>query len=110
MHKEDITISNHLDILGAVVKTPTTGVSTSGKACSPVNCRGKMKQCPYGYQKKDGCEICKCNDPCNPPGKVNIISLLYTNICAFIRLNFVHVINDVSLIKKLMEHLPHVVM
>jgi len=20
-------------------------------------------------KKKDGCEICKCNDPCNPPGK-----------------------------------------
>ncbi|CAF0824528.1 unnamed protein product, partial [Rotaria sordida] len=41
----------------------------SPKACSPVKCSGKPKQCAYGYQKKDGCEICRCNDPCNPPGK-----------------------------------------
>ena len=41
-----------------------------GKLCKPVNCGGKMKTCPYGYHKQDGCEICKCLDPCNPPGKV----------------------------------------
>ena len=67
--------------LGAVVKTPVAVsvspaaktpvvVSATGKACSPVNCHGKVKKCAYGYQKKDGCEICKCDDPCNPIGKV----------------------------------------
>ncbi|UJR36198.1 hypothetical protein I4U23_028931 [Adineta vaga] len=39
------------------------------KVCKPVKCSGKTKVCPYGFQKLDGCEICKCNDPCNPPGK-----------------------------------------
>jgi len=35
------------------------------KACSPVQCpAGKPKQCAYGYEKKDGCKICKCHDPC----------------------------------------------
>jgi hypothetical protein len=53
------------------VKTPTGGVSNIGKVCGPVKCPGgKSKVCAYGYQKKDGCEICKCNDPCNPAGKV----------------------------------------
>jgi uncharacterized lipoprotein YbaY len=47
----------------------------SPKTCSPVNCKEHVKTCPYGYQKKDGCEICKCNDPCNPPGKVRGLSL-----------------------------------
>jgi len=39
------------------------------KVCGLVKCPGGPKKCPYGYQKKDGCEICRCNDPCNPPGK-----------------------------------------
>ncbi|CAF0950038.1 unnamed protein product [Rotaria sp. Silwood1] len=44
------------------------------KECGPVKCPGnKPKQCAYGYQKTlDGCEICKCNDPCNPPGKAKL--------------------------------------
>lgn len=57
--------------LGAPGNSPTAVGSNMGKACGPVKCPGnKPKKCPYGYQKKDGCEICKCNDPCNPPGKV----------------------------------------
>ncbi|UJR09900.1 hypothetical protein I4U23_014122 [Adineta vaga] len=40
-----------------------------GKSCEPVKCMGKLKKCQYGYQKRDGCEICKCDDPCNPDGK-----------------------------------------
>jgi hypothetical protein len=41
------------------------------KSCPPVKCAGgKSTQCAYGYQKKDGCEICRCDDPCNPSGKV----------------------------------------
>ncbi len=47
------------------------------KICKPVDCKGKIKKCPYGYQKHDGCEICKCYDPCNPPGKV-VHSHLYS--------------------------------
>ncbi|CAF0785497.1 unnamed protein product [Adineta ricciae] len=39
------------------------------KVCGPVKCPGKSRVCPYGFQKLDGCEICKCHDPCNPPGK-----------------------------------------
>lgn len=38
--------------------------------CEPVDCGGRMKQCPYGYEKQNGCEICKCYDPCHPSGKV----------------------------------------
>jgi len=52
--------------------TSTTKASDK-KVCAPVKCPGKPKVCAYGYQKKDGCEICKCNDPCNPPGKVIIL-------------------------------------
>ncbi|CAF0923944.1 unnamed protein product [Rotaria sp. Silwood1] len=46
----------------------------SSKPCPPVKCPGnKPKQCSYGYQKTlDGCEICKCNDPCNPAGKAKL--------------------------------------
>jgi hypothetical protein len=55
--------------LGVPAKSPTILPGNAGKACGPVKCP-KPKTCPYGYQKKDGCEICKCNDPCNPPGKV----------------------------------------
>jgi len=40
-----------------------------GKTCRPVDCGGKVKHCQYGYRKQDGCEICKCHDPCNPPGR-----------------------------------------
>ncbi|CAF4315156.1 unnamed protein product, partial [Adineta steineri] len=52
-----ITLAFIYAIESAVFKTPV--------ACSPVKCPGgKPKTCPYGYQKaKDGCDICKCNDP-----------------------------------------------
>jgi len=40
-----------------------------GEKCVPVQCHGKPKNCRYGYEKKDGCEICKCFDPCKPSGK-----------------------------------------
>jgi len=33
----------------------------SGKACSPVKC---STPCEFGHEKKDGCEICECRDPC----------------------------------------------
>jgi len=39
------------------------------KICAPLKCPIRRKICPYGYQKKDGCETCRCNDPCNPSGK-----------------------------------------
>jgi uncharacterized lipoprotein YbaY len=40
------------------------------KECEPVHCPANRKMCPYGFQKnKDGCEICKCYDPCHPLGK-----------------------------------------
>ena len=55
--------------VGGSSTTDTTNPSNK-KKCGPVKCPGKPKQCPYGYQKNlDGCEICKCNDPCNPTGK-----------------------------------------
>jgi len=31
------------------------------KDCSPVKC---TTACEYGHEKKDGCETCKCRDPC----------------------------------------------
>jgi uncharacterized lipoprotein YbaY len=52
-----------------------TVIRTNDKICGPVKCPGEPKICPYGYQKKDGCEICRCHDPCNPPGKVNHLVL-----------------------------------
>jgi hypothetical protein len=58
--------------VGGSSGTSVTGTS-GNKVCGPVNCRGKPKTCPYGYQKHDGCEICKCSDPCNPSGKVIIL-------------------------------------
>jgi hypothetical protein len=101
-------------LLGAVVNNPKAISSNIGKACGPVKCPGKPKVCPYGYQKKDGCEICKCNDPCNPPGKVVItnsfIPSLNIDMPVFISLYFVDLINDVLLKRKLMEHLELVVM
>jgi len=33
------------------------------KSCVPMQCP-KPKKCQYGWQKKNGCEICKCYDPC----------------------------------------------
>jgi hypothetical protein len=90
--------------LGAAVK----GTSVSGKACPPVNCRRKTKTCPYGYQKKDGCDICKCSDPCNPIGTVtNYFCILSHNIDVYvlIRPEFAELINDVVSKRKLMEHL-----
>ncbi|CAF2981569.1 unnamed protein product [Rotaria socialis] len=51
------------------LRSATDVGSKTAKACAPVKCPGKPKSCPYGYQKKDGCEICRCSDPCNPPGK-----------------------------------------
>ncbi|CAF3543163.1 unnamed protein product [Adineta steineri] len=56
----------------AVIRVGGSASSTKAsdqKVCAPVKCSGTTKTCPYGYQKLDGCEICKCNDPCNPPGK-----------------------------------------
>jgi len=44
----------------------------AGKVCGPVKCPGATKTCPYGYEKMNGCEICRCHDPCNPSGKVRI--------------------------------------
>ena len=46
-------------------------IRVNSKTCGPVKCL-TPKTCPYGYEKKDGCEICRCHDPCNPPGKVGI--------------------------------------
>ncbi len=57
--------------VGGSTSTSTTKLIDK-KVCKPVKCPGKPKECAYGYQKKDGCEICRCNDPCNPPGKVII--------------------------------------
>ncbi|UJR36199.1 hypothetical protein I4U23_028932 [Adineta vaga] len=56
-------------IESAAVKKP---VAAGEKGCAPVNCHGKTKTCPYGYQKKNGCDICKCHDPCNPQGKAKL--------------------------------------
>ncbi|CAF0785479.1 unnamed protein product [Adineta ricciae] len=47
-------------------------VAAGAKGCAPVKCHGKTKTCPYGYEKKNGCEICKCHDPCNPQGKSRV--------------------------------------
>ena len=56
--------------LGAPAKDSPILPGAVRKVCAPVKCP-KPKTCAYGYQKTlDGCEICKCNDPCNPPGKV----------------------------------------
>jgi len=48
--------------------------NVGNKTCAPVKCRdNKPKKCAYGYQKnKNGCEICKCDDPCNPRGKAKL--------------------------------------
>ena len=54
--------------LGATDRKP---VAAGAKGCAPVNCHGKTKTCPYGFEKKNGCEICKCHDPCIPQGKVS---------------------------------------
>ena len=65
-----------LIVVGGASSTSKGPTKPNGpKTCSPVNCQGKEKTCPYGYQKKDGCEICRCNDPCNPPGKVRTLLL-----------------------------------
>jgi hypothetical protein len=56
-----------------IVSVGGSSSGTDNKVCGPVKCPGKPKKCPYGYQKHDGCEICRCNDPCNPPGKVFIL-------------------------------------
>lgn len=46
-----------------------TSKKTGTKPCPSLACP-HARTCPYGYQKnKDGCTICTCNDPCNPPGK-----------------------------------------
>jgi uncharacterized lipoprotein YbaY len=48
-----------------VIDIVVVRVGTNGKPCLPVQCPSeKPKTCAYGYQKKDGCEICKCHDPC----------------------------------------------
>jgi hypothetical protein len=61
--------------LGVDLKSDTT--DSINKTCKPVDCKGKIKKCPYGYEKtKDGCEICKCHDPCNQSGKVPIFVLV----------------------------------
>ena len=52
-------------------------IQTNNKVCGPVKCPLEAKICPYGYQKKNGCEICRCHDPCNPPGKVIIYFEIY---------------------------------
>ncbi len=72
-----------------------------------MKCSGEAKMCPYGYQKKDGCEICRCHDPCNPPGKVIIYFQIYIFNDEFflISLYFVDLRNDVLSIKNPMEHL-----
>jgi len=55
---------------GSTKENSTIKTGSKRDECAPVKCPGdKPKQCPYGYHKKDGCEICKCNDPCNSPGK-----------------------------------------
>lgn len=37
--------------------------------CPPMFCRNSKPLCPYGFLIENGCEICKCYDPCNPPGR-----------------------------------------
>jgi len=52
------------------VSSSTAATKLNGqKVCGPLKCYGATKVCPYGYEKKDGCDICRCNDPCNPSGK-----------------------------------------
>lgn len=43
--------------------------SNQNNGCPPMFCRRSKPLCPYGFLIKNGCEICKCYDPCNPPGR-----------------------------------------
>lgn len=62
-------------ILDTSAKSASAPATKTDKVCPTVKCPGnKPKSCPYGYYKKDGCEICRCNDPCNPPDKVITLS------------------------------------
>jgi hypothetical protein len=91
---------------GSSTDTGTSG--TDKKVCGPVKCPGgKPKTCAYGYQKKDGCEICRCDDPCNPPGKVFVLfeNVILNDLFLFISLYFVDQNNDVLSIRNLMGHL-----
>jgi putative lipoprotein len=67
-----LTDTTSLTIDIAVIRTSNTSMTklNDQKSCRPVKCPGEAKVCPYGYERKDGCEICRCHDPCNPPGKV----------------------------------------
>ncbi|CAF1409769.1 unnamed protein product [Adineta steineri] len=56
-------------VIGFIYTLESQALASNDKTCKPLNCGGKIKTCPYGYHKQDGCEICKCYDPCNPPGK-----------------------------------------
>ena len=51
-----------------------TGTCVMYLVCPPLkNCNVK---CKYDYKRKNGCEVCECNDPCDP----NVVS---TNVTYF---------------------------
>ncbi|CAF1457599.1 unnamed protein product [Adineta steineri] len=56
-------------VIGFIYTLESRALNSNNKTCKLLNCGGKLKICSYGYQKQDGCEICKCYDPCNPPEK-----------------------------------------
>ncbi|CAF1651607.1 unnamed protein product [Rotaria magnacalcarata] len=68
-NRKSLTIDVAVIRVGDSSDTVATKPGDKKKVCSAVKCPGKPKQCAYGYQKIDGCEICKCDDPCNPLGK-----------------------------------------
>ena len=55
--------------------------------CKPINC---PKRCRYGLEKRQGCSICECEDPCNVKnGKVDYFCLF--NIVILLVFRRVHV-------------------
>jgi uncharacterized lipoprotein YbaY len=56
-----------------VIDIAVVRIGSNGKPCSRFHCpNDKPKHCAYGYEKKDGCEICKCHDPCHPATKTHV--------------------------------------